>query len=69
VRRTMDMFVRRENIKHFRELLHDAKLEADRQRIKILLDEELRNNRTQVTSQPAGALASRPARVMEFSFS
>jgi hypothetical protein len=41
----MDRFVLRQNVKHFRKLLHDAKSEAERQRIKILLDEELTKQR------------------------
>ncbi len=37
----MDRFVRRENIRHFRDLLREAKSDAERQRIQALLDEEL----------------------------
>jgi hypothetical protein len=37
----MERFVRRENIKHYRDLLRDAKSQAERQRIQLLLDEEL----------------------------
>jgi hypothetical protein len=36
----MDRFVRRENVKHYRELLKTAKDEAERQRILKLLTEE-----------------------------
>jgi hypothetical protein len=36
----MDRFVRRENIKHYKELLKTAKDEAERQRILMLLAEE-----------------------------
>ena len=36
----MERFVRRENIKHYRELLKTVKDEADRQRIQKLLAEE-----------------------------
>jgi hypothetical protein len=37
----MERFVRRENIKHFRDLLRDATSESERKRIQRLLDEEL----------------------------
>jgi hypothetical protein len=37
----MDRFVRKENIRHFRDLLRDAKSDAERHRIHILLGEEL----------------------------
>ena len=37
----MERFVRRENIKHYRELLKTVKDEAERQRILKLLAEEL----------------------------
>jgi hypothetical protein len=36
----MDRFIRRENIKHYRELLKTVKDEAERQRILKLLAEE-----------------------------
>jgi hypothetical protein len=36
----MDRFVRRENVKHYRELLKTAKDEAERRRILKLLAEE-----------------------------
>jgi hypothetical protein len=36
----MDRFIRRENVKHFRELLKTAKDEAERQRLLKLLAEE-----------------------------
>jgi hypothetical protein len=36
----MERFVRRENVKHFRELLKTAKTEAERQQILKLLAEE-----------------------------
>jgi len=36
----MERFVRRENVKHFRELLKTAKTEAERQQIRKLLAEE-----------------------------
>jgi rubrerythrin len=36
----MDRFIRRENIKHYRELLKTVKNEAERQRILKLLAEE-----------------------------
>ena len=36
----MERFVRRENIKHYRELLKTVKDEAERQRIQKLLAEE-----------------------------
>jgi hypothetical protein len=41
----MERFVRRENIKHYRELLRDAKSAAERQRIQRLLAEELQKQR------------------------
>ena len=37
----MERFVRRENVKHYRELLKTAKDEAERQRIQKLLAEEV----------------------------
>ncbi len=37
----MERLVRRENIKHYRELLREAKSEAERWRVEALLDEEL----------------------------
>ncbi len=37
----MERLVRRENIKHYRELLREAKSEAERRRVQALLDEEL----------------------------
>jgi hypothetical protein len=40
VRRHMERFVRRENVKHYRELLKTAKDETERQRILRLLAEE-----------------------------
>ena len=36
----MDRFIRRENVKHYRELLKTAKTEAERQQILKLLAEE-----------------------------
>ncbi len=36
----MDRFIRRENVKHYRELLKTAKTDAERQKIQNLLDEE-----------------------------
>ena len=36
----MDRFIRRENVRHYRELLKTAKDEAERQRILKLLAEE-----------------------------
>ncbi len=41
----MDRFVRRENVKHYRDLLRSARSETERQRIRILLDEELKKQR------------------------
>ena len=41
----MDRFIRRENVKHFRELLKIAKDDAERQKIQKLLAEELRKQR------------------------
>ena len=37
---SMDRFIRRENVRHYRELLTTAKDEAERQRILKLLAEE-----------------------------
>ena len=37
----MERFVRRENVKHYRDLLKTVKDEAERQRIQKLLAEEL----------------------------
>ena len=39
-RKTMDRFIRRENVKHYRELLKAVKTEKERQRILKLLAEE-----------------------------
>jgi hypothetical protein len=36
----MDRFVRRENVKHYRKMLSQAKNQAERERIKKLLAEE-----------------------------
>lgn len=36
----MERFVRRENVKHYRQALKDAKTESERERIKKLLAEE-----------------------------
>jgi hypothetical protein len=41
----MERFVRRENIRHYRDLLWTAKSDGERQRIQALLDEELRKQR------------------------
>ena len=41
----MERFVRRENVKHYRELLKTAKDEAERQRIQKLLAEEVQKQR------------------------
>jgi hypothetical protein len=41
----MDRFIRRENIKHYRELLKTAKTEAERQKILKLLAEEQQKQR------------------------
>ncbi len=38
----MERFVRKENVKHYRDLLRNARSETERQRIQILLDEELK---------------------------
>jgi hypothetical protein len=37
----MERFVRRENVKHYRDLLREAKSISERQRIQALLNEEL----------------------------
>jgi hypothetical protein len=65
----MDRSVRKENMKHFRELLHDAKSEAERRRIKILLDEELKKQ-ADAGDEPTGERSGprlRPARWSLFS--
>jgi len=41
----MERFVRRENVKHYRELLKTAKDEAERQRIQKLLAEEVQKQK------------------------
>jgi hypothetical protein len=41
----MERFVRRENVRHYRDLLRTAKSDAERQRIQTLLDEELQKQR------------------------
>jgi hypothetical protein len=41
----MERFVRRENVRHYRDLLRTAKTDAERQRIQALLDEELQKQR------------------------
>jgi hypothetical protein len=41
----MDRFVRRENVKHYKELLKTAKDEAERQRILKLLAEEVQKQK------------------------
>jgi hypothetical protein len=38
----MERFVRRENVKHYLDLLRNTKSKAERQRIQILLEEELK---------------------------
>jgi hypothetical protein len=48
----VERFVRRENIRHFRDLLRDAKSDSERRRIQMLLDEELRKQR-QAGDEPA----------------
>lgn len=41
----MERFVRRENVRHYRDLRRTAKSDAERQRIQALLDEELQKQR------------------------
>jgi hypothetical protein len=41
----MDRFIRRENVKHYRELLKTVKTEAERQQILKLLAEELQKQK------------------------
>lgn len=41
----MDRFIRRENVRHYRELLKSAKTEAERDRIQKLLDEEIQKQK------------------------
>ncbi len=48
----MERFVRSENVKHYRDLLAQAKSHRERQRIQALLDEELKNKRTPGTILP-----------------
>ena len=42
---SMDRFIRRENVKHFRELLKTAKTEAERKRIEELLAQEIQKQK------------------------
>ena len=44
-RGAMERFVRRENVKHYRELLKTVKDEAERQRIQKLLAEEVQKQK------------------------
>jgi hypothetical protein len=48
----MDRFVRRENVKHYRDLLVVAKSDSERLRIHGLLDEELKKQRDAGDDQP-----------------
>jgi hypothetical protein len=41
----MERFVRRENVKHYRDLLIQAKSDVERRRIQLLLDEELKKQK------------------------
>ena len=41
----MDRFIRRENVKHFRELLKNAKDDAERERLQKLLADEQQKQR------------------------
>ena len=41
----MDRFIRRENVKHFRELLKTAKTEAERKRVEELLAQEIQKQK------------------------
>lgn len=41
----MERFVRRENVRHYRDLLRTAVSDAERRRIQALLDEELQKQR------------------------
>ena len=41
----MERFIRRENVKHFRDLLNAAKTEAERERIQKLLNEEIQKQK------------------------
>ena len=41
----MDRFIRRENVKHYRELLKTVKTQAERQRIESLLADELQKQK------------------------
>ena len=41
----MDGFIRRENVKHYRELLKTVKIQAERQKIEKLLAEELQKQK------------------------
>jgi hypothetical protein len=51
----MEPFVRRENVKHYRDLLRTANTEAERQRIEALLREELKKQRDAGDDQKDGA--------------
>jgi hypothetical protein len=48
----MDRFVRRENVKHYRDLLVLAKSDSERLRIQGLLDEELKKQSDAGDDQP-----------------
>jgi len=41
----MERFIRRENVKHYRDLLKTAKTEAERERIQKLLNEEIQKQK------------------------
>jgi hypothetical protein len=57
----MDRFVRRENIRHFRDLLREAKSDPERRRIQALLDEEVGKQRDAGDEMPDPARIPRAA--------
>ena len=51
----MDRFIRRENVRHFREMLQVAETETERHRLQTLLDEEIRKQVEAGDFGPGGA--------------
>jgi hypothetical protein len=51
-RKAMEQFVRRENIKHYREMLARTTDESDRRRLQKLLDEELQKQKPAGDTEP-----------------
>jgi hypothetical protein len=54
----MDRFIRRENVRHYRELLKTVTSETERQRILKLLAEEHQKQKDAGTRKPKGAYAT-----------